>query len=117
MFQTVITRLEFVHITLDGENPYRIFRSLNSTGVDLSEADLIRNFMFMNVALSDQDDFDDIYWKPLEKHFLNDSEEVDSKMLSGFFRDFLMKEGRYVPLASIFEAFEKIREKENVIVK
>jgi hypothetical protein len=35
-FRSVISGLEFVHITLQGENPYRIFRSLNSTGVDLA---------------------------------------------------------------------------------
>ena len=42
--------VEFVHVNLDGENPYKIFRSLNSTGVDLSPADLIRNFVFTHVS-------------------------------------------------------------------
>jgi uncharacterized protein with ParB-like and HNH nuclease domain len=46
----VLGGVEFVHINLDGENPYKIFRSLNSTGVDLSSADLIRNFVFTHVS-------------------------------------------------------------------
>ncbi len=43
-FFTVLTnQIDVVLITLEGENPYKIFKSLNSTGVDLGEGDLIRN--------------------------------------------------------------------------
>jgi alkylated DNA nucleotide flippase Atl1 len=41
-------RLSVVEITADhGDNVYRIFESLNNTGVKLSQTDLLRNFVFM----------------------------------------------------------------------
>lgn len=98
--------LEFVHINLDGENPYKIFRSLNSTGVDLSPADLIRNFVFMHVSIDQQDEFDTTLWMPLESRFATDKKEVNSKLVSAFFRDFLMTSGEHIAPADTFEAFE-----------
>lgn len=101
------SRLDFVHITLEGENPYQIFKSLNSTGVDLSEGDLIRNFMFMHIDADSQDNFDDTKWKPLEKHFEDSKGTLDGRVLSAFFRDFLMREGKYIAPDATFETFEK----------
>jgi uncharacterized protein with ParB-like and HNH nuclease domain len=106
LFNLLQTRIEFVCITLDEENPYQIFKSLNSTGVDLSEADLIRNFIFMHVDLADQDAFDDRLWRPLESHFEDEDGELQSSLISDFFRDFLMQEGQYVRIAGTFEDFE-----------
>jgi uncharacterized protein DUF262/uncharacterized protein DUF1524 len=107
LFSALQSRLEFVHITLEGENPYQIFRSLNSTGVDLSEGDLIRNFMFMNVPFSEQDTFDDELWKPLEARFMEADDKINTVLLSSFFRDYLMQRGQYVPPATTFQVFEK----------
>lgn len=101
--------LDFVYITLDEENPYRIFKSLNSTGMNLNEADLIRNFMLMSAGTgtADQDKFDDTYWRPLEVKFEDDEDKLNSREFSIFFRDFLMSTGRYIPLSSTFFHFEK----------
>jgi hypothetical protein len=106
LYSTLHSRLEFVQITLEGENPYRIFKTLNSTGVDLEEGDLIRNFVFMHEPVDRQDEFDDQYWKPLERRFEDSSSHLDSRALSAFFRNFLMKEGTYVPLATTYQHFE-----------
>ncbi|MEM7802448.1 MAG: DUF262 domain-containing protein, partial [Chloroflexota bacterium] len=108
-FNRVKNGLEFVYITLDEENPYRIFKSLNSTGMNLSEADLIRNFMLMSVGTDSaaQDAFDDAYWRPLEKMFEDAHGNLDSRELSIFFRDYLMASGRYIPLSSTFYYFER----------
>ena len=100
------SQLEFVLITLDGENPYRIFKTLNSTGVDLEEGDLIRNFVFMHEAVDRQDEFHDQYWKPLERRFEDSSSHLNGRAMSAFFRDFLMKDGMYVPLAATYQQFE-----------
>jgi hypothetical protein len=106
LFNLIVARLDFVAITLQGENPYRIFRSLNSTGVDLSEADLIRNFVFMHVPSSEQDSFDDKRWKVLEQHFFTSEDRLNGTLLSGFFRDFMMSNGKYIPPTSTFQEFE-----------
>ena len=51
LFQA-IDSLEVIDIELEpehGDNPQLIFESLNSTGLDLTEADKIRNFVLMNL--------------------------------------------------------------------
>lgn len=108
-FRLIVTRLEFVYIMLDQENPYRIFKSLNSTGVNLSEADLIRNFVLMEAGLDTavQDAFDDEYWQPLESLFEDERGHLNGHELSIFFRDFLMAHGRYIPRAATFYNFER----------
>lgn len=106
-YNFLLGALEFVHINLDGENPYKIFRSLNYDGVDLTSADLIRNFVFMQVPIETQDDFDTSLWTPLEGHFLNEKKEVDPRAVSAFFRDFLMTGGDHIAPADTFEEFER----------
>jgi len=62
VFNTVCQRLEFMCATLEAENAYNIFKSLNSTGVPLGPSDLIRNFVFMHVPPDEQDEFDRALW-------------------------------------------------------
>lgn len=111
IFDLLKARLEFVYIQLDNENPYEIFKSLNSKGVPLSEADLIRNFVFMHVKPGNQDAFDDEQWRPLEAHFEYETGEhegeLDSVLATKFFRDHLMKSGNYIPNTVVFETFER----------
>ena len=99
--------MEFVHIILDNENAYEIFRSLNSTGQPLSQADLVRNFVFMHVPLEKQDRFDDDLWTPVERHFEDEDGNLNGNALSGFFRNFLTRTGRYVKPAATFQEFER----------
>lgn len=105
-FSALTTRLDFVAITLGAENPYKIFRSLNSTGVDLAEADLIRNHVFMSMHVDDQDVFDDEHWRVLESHFTADNKLVIVDF-EAFLRDTLMRDGTYIGRDGTFEAFEK----------
>jgi uncharacterized protein DUF262/uncharacterized protein DUF1524 len=106
IFDTVCQRLEFLCATLEKEDAYNIFKSLNSTGVPLSESDLIRNFVFMHVAPDDQDDFDANFWEPLESRFKSSQSALDEERFSKFFRDFLMSDGRYVSPKETFNEFE-----------
>ncbi len=106
-FDLIKRRIEFVHIILEDENAYEIFRSLNSLGQPLSEADLIRNFVFMHVKLDDQDRFDDELWKPIERHFEDGGGQLDGGSISRFFRAFLMRNGQYTKKAATFQDFER----------
>ena len=106
LFDTACQRLEFMCATLEAENAYNIFKSLNSTGVPLGASDLIRNFVFMHVPPDDQDEFDDTLWSPLESAFSREDGSLDEERFSRFFRDFLMSAGRYVPPKETFAAFE-----------
>ncbi len=105
-FALLMQRVEFVHATLEGENAFNIFKSLNSTGVPLGQADLIRNFMFMHVPVEDQDQFDDDLWKPTERRFEDAEGNLDAERFSAFFRDNMMRDGEYIPVTDTFEAFQ-----------
>jgi len=113
LFDNMVSRLDFVSITLDDENPYKIFKSLNFSGVDLEQGDLIRNHVFMALPLDKQDEFDKQQWIPLESHFLADGKPVlddnpvlDGKAFTAFFRDVLMRKGNYIGALAVYEAFE-----------
>lgn len=106
IFEVVCQRLEFMCATLEAENAYNIFKSLNSTGVPLGPSDLIRNFVFMHVKPDDQDAFDRDKWSPLEAMFTDATGRLDEDAFSRFFRDMLMMNGRYVPPKDTFPTFE-----------
>ncbi len=51
------------------DDPQMIFESLNSTGLDLTQADLIRNFVLMRQEEQLQARLYEDYWHPIEKAF------------------------------------------------
>lgn len=108
VFHTICQRLEFMCATLETENAYNIFKSLNSTGVPLGPADLIRNFVFLHVSPTDQDAFDRDLWTPLEDHFVSANGTLDEERFSKFFRDYLMSkpDGGYMSPKETFQSFE-----------
>lgn len=61
------------------DNPQLVFEAMNSTGKKLSQADLIRNFMLMDLERTRQSDIYSQFWHPMEKLFLEDEgEQFDS---------------------------------------
>jgi uncharacterized protein with ParB-like and HNH nuclease domain len=103
---TVITsRLALVVITIDQENPYEIFDSLNSTGLPLEEADLIRNHVFMRVPLEQQEQFNTEVWSKFEESFPPGDDNAKSQTV--FYRNYLMSYGVYVKLNQTFVEFRK----------
>ncbi len=70
VIQRGLSKLIFVDISLDRQkdNPQRIFESLNSTGLELSQADLIRNYILMGLSRSNQDRIYKSYWEVIEKN-------------------------------------------------
>lgn len=103
-----ISKLDIVGIILDreqGDEPQLIFESLNSTGMDLSKSDLIRNFILMGLDNDEQIKIYNNYWEPFEVYFKNP--DVPERM-DRFFRDYLvMKKGSYVNFAYIYDVFKE----------
>jgi uncharacterized protein with ParB-like and HNH nuclease domain len=56
------------HLERDKDDPQRIFESLNSTGLDLSQSDLIRNFILMDLPPRDQNRIFETIWNPIEEN-------------------------------------------------
>ena len=102
-FYDALQRLEGVSITLDKDDDAQmIFESLNSTGQDLTDVDLIRNYLLMNCIPSDQEDLYNNYWIKLEK--------ILKKDFTDFVRDYLsLKNGVVVQNGKhkVYGAFKK----------
>lgn len=66
-----LAKLVIVDVSLDRsqDNPQLIFESMNSTGLELSQADLIRNFILMGLEPKLQTELYKSYWRPMEKAF------------------------------------------------
>lgn len=101
-----IGKLQIVNITLDRniDDAQAIFESLNSTGKELSESDLIRNYVLMGLEPSEQNDLYGNFWRPMELMF--DYGRQDSVM-DRFFRDYLtMKQTQIPKISRIYEEFK-----------
>lgn len=82
VFFSALKRLQGVSVMLgEKDNPQLIFESLNSTGIDLTDVDLIRNYLLMSVDAKSQDEYYENYWIKLE-YLLGDN-------LRDFIRDYL----------------------------
>ena len=80
-----IGRLVVVDVTLGaGDNPQLIFESLNSTGIDLSQYDIIRNFILMRLPEMEQTTLYESYWSKLERLFRGSEKTFDA-----FLRDYI----------------------------
>ena len=65
--RVVLDRLAVVEITADrDDNPHRIFESLNARGVPLTQADLLRNYIFMLLPTRGERLYHDV-WLPMQE--------------------------------------------------
>ena len=66
-----LAKLVIVDVSLDRsqDNPQLIFESMNSTGLELSQADLIRNYILMGLEPKLQTELYKNYWRTMEKAF------------------------------------------------
>ncbi|MDX2250504.1 MAG: DUF262 domain-containing protein [Bacteroidia bacterium] len=99
-FETVqrgLSKLIFVDIALDRQkdNPQRIFESLNSTGLELSQADLIRNYILMGLSRTNQEKIYKSYWEVIEKNAKD--ETLNKTRVSEFIRDYLTLRNKEIP--------------------
>lgn len=101
-----IGKLQIVNITLDRivDDAQAIFESLNSTGKELSESDLIRNYMLMGLESSEQTHVYEHLWRPMEQLFVY---ETRDSMMDRFFRHYLtMKLARIPKQGRVYEEFK-----------
>src|SRR5262245_6417172 len=102
-----LTKLIIVDISLnrDQDNPQLIFESLNSTGLELSQADLIRNFILMGLEPQLQTKLYEQYWRPMEVDF---GQEGYATHFDGFMRHYLtVKTGDIPNVREVYEAFKQ----------
>lgn len=93
------------------DNAQLIFESLNSTGVDLTEADKIRNFVLMNLPADQQEEFYNKYWHPIEL----DTEEGNEYHVSEFIRNYLTFKLKKAPtMGKVYQVFKRFVEQKKM---
>jgi uncharacterized protein with ParB-like and HNH nuclease domain len=87
--KVICRSLSLISVVLSAEDdPYLVFESLNAKGRPLTQADLIRNYLFMRIKTNDQEAIYQKYWQPMQE-LLGDN-------LTEFIRHYLTKDGREV---------------------
>lgn len=107
-----LQKLKIVYIQLEqgkkDENPQVIFESLNSTGLSLTESDLIRNFLLMNEEPEVQKNLYYHYWLRMEELLTN-------AKISDYIRDYLTMKTSTIPNKSkVYESFKQYMFTENL---
>ncbi len=99
-------RLVVVDVALERgiDNPQLVFESLNSTGVDLSPSDLIRNFILMGLDEKEQTRLYDQYWGKIEALF-----KGSERVFDNFVRDFLGLRNRSAKLERTDRVYSAFR--------
>ena len=95
LLSAIVDRLAVVTITLAvHDNPYLVFESLNFKGHKLTEADLIRNYLFMRIPTDQQEALYEQHWLPMQTA-LGDN-------LTDFVRHFLIRAGAFVKQSEVY---------------
>ena len=101
-----LAKLVIVDVSLDRsqDNPQLIFESMNSTGLELSQADLIRNFILMGLEPRLQTDLYKTHWRPMEKGF---GQDAYATHFDAFMRHYLTaKTGEIPNVREVYAAFK-----------
>ena len=111
-FNTILNglkRLIFVEISLERgkDDPQRIFESLNSTGLDLSQSDLIRNYILMDLDPKNQQKVFNQIWNPIEENARDLTKQ--KSLVSSYIRDYLTLRNKKIPNKSkVYLEFKKL---------
>ncbi|WP_120864050.1 DUF262 and DUF1524 domain-containing protein [Helicobacter pylori] len=110
-----LDKLMVVEISLERgkDNPQLIFESMNSTGKDLTQTDLIRNYIVMETEVEKQEDFYNQYWRAMEEDF-----KQDETLFNQFVRHYLtIKIGKIPNEKRVYEAFKDYQQKEGIEIE
>lgn len=112
-----ISKLMVINITVsENDDPQLIFESLNSTGVDLTEGDKIRNFVLMGQSAENQELFYKKYWSKIEVCTGNDNNNNNGVSL--FVRDYLSVKNQSTPsMDKIYLVFKAYFFEQNITVE
>ncbi|GAA9701458.1 DUF262 and DUF1524 domain-containing protein [Helicobacter pylori] len=95
------------------DNPQLIFESMNSTGKDLTQTDLIRNYIVMETEDEKQEDFYNQYWRAMEEDF-----KQNEKLFDRFVKHYLtIKIGKTPNEKRVHEAFKDYRQKKGIEIE
>ncbi|WQX64302.1 DUF262 and DUF1524 domain-containing protein [Helicobacter pylori] len=107
-----LEKLMIVWIALEKgkDDPQLIFESMNSKGIELTQTDLIRNYIVMETEVEKQEGFYNQYWRAMEEDF-----KQNETLFNQFVRHYLtIKIGKIPNEKRVYEAFKDYRQKEGI---
>ncbi len=107
-----LDKLMVVEISLERgkDNPQLIFESMNSTGKDLTQTDLIRNYILMGLEPEKQKIFYKKYWRAMEEYF-----KQNETLFNQFVRHYLtIKTGDIPNISKVYEAFKRYQQERGI---
>ncbi len=110
-----LEKLMIVWIALEKgkDDPQLIFESMNSKGIELTQADLIRNYIIMETEVENQENFYNQYWRAMEEDF-----KQNEILFNRFVRHYLtIKTGKIPKEKRVYEAFKDYQQKEGVEIE
>ncbi len=110
-----LKKLMVVWVALDKEkdDPQLIFESMNSKGIELTQADLIRNYIIMETEVEKQECFYNQYWRAMEEDF-----KQNEKLFNRFVRHYLtIKTGKIPNEKRVYEAFKDYQQKKGIEIE
>ncbi|GAA8566827.1 DUF262 and DUF1524 domain-containing protein [Helicobacter pylori] len=116
-----LEKLMIVWIALKKEkdDSQLIFESMNSKGIELTQADLIRNYIIMETEDEKQEDFYNQYWRAMEKDFKQSKKQSKKQdLFNKFVRHYLtIKTGKIPNEKRVYEAFKHYQQKEGIEIE
>ncbi|GAA8626418.1 DUF262 and DUF1524 domain-containing protein [Helicobacter pylori] len=106
-----LEKLTIVWISLgEKDDPQLIFESMNSKGIELTQTDLIRNYVVMETEIEKQEGFYNKYWRAIEENF-----KQNKKWFDRFVRHYLTIKTREIPnINKVYVALKDYRQKEGI---
>ncbi len=107
-----LEKLMIVEIALEKgkDDPQLIFESMNSKGMELSQTDLIRNYIVMETEVEKQEGFYNKYWRAMEEEF-----KQDETLFDRFVRHYLTIKTREIPnINKVYVALKDYQQKEGI---
>ncbi|GHR07404.1 hypothetical protein VN0434_08920 [Helicobacter pylori] len=116
-----LEKLMIVWIALKKEkdDPQLIFESMNSKGIELTQTDLIRNYIVMETEVKKQEDFYNQYWRAMEENFKQSEKQSKREdLFNKFVRHYLtIKIGKAPNEKRVYEAFKDYQQKEGIEIE
>ncbi|GAA9460723.1 DUF262 and DUF1524 domain-containing protein [Helicobacter pylori] len=106
-----LEKLMIVEIALEKgkDDPQLIFESMNSKGIELTQTDLIRNYVVMETEIEKQEGFYNKYWRAMEEDF-----KQNKKWFDRFVRHYLTIKTKIPNINKVYVAFKDYRQKEGI---
>ncbi|GHP92382.1 hypothetical protein VN1203_13050 [Helicobacter pylori] len=111
----------WIALTKKEDDPQLIFESMNSKGMELTQTDLIRNYIVMETEAEKQEVFYNKHWRAMEEDFKQNekqNEKQDKKLFDRFVRHYLtIKTGKIPNINRVYVAFKDYQQERGIEIE